>query len=96
MNNEELISFIDEYIRNSSIHAFQNLRLNTILKNLVTSGVTDSFDNLNAFKAAILANREDGKDYYMRARMLDTSYIYEYFPDTGTINWTASQQIETI
>ena len=34
MNNEELISFIETYVRNSPTDSFTNLRLNAILKNL--------------------------------------------------------------
>lgn len=96
MTPTESKAFINQWVRNSAVDAFTNLRLNTILLQLVTGGITDTFDNLAAFRQAILDNRAANQDWYMRARVLDTRFIYEYFPDTGTINWTASQQIETI
>lgn len=95
MTNDELNTFINRYF-GSAVDAFTNARMKTVLLRMVTGGITDSFDNYAAFRAAILANRVEGNDWYMRARMRDTSYIYEYFPDTGTINWTASQQTDTI
>lgn len=96
MTPDELESFANTWIRNSANDAFTNLRLNTVILNLIRSGVTDTFDNYASFRTAILNNRVAGHDWFMRARVNDTGYIYEYFPDTRSINWTASQFNEKI
>lgn len=96
MTQEQLISFIDTYIRNSAYEAFTNLRLNTALRSLATGGITNTYETYAEFESAILANREKGEDWYIRARINSTSFIYEYFPDTKEINWTASQKYKSI
>ena len=100
MTPTESKAFINQWIRNSAVDAFTNSRLNTILLQLVTGGITDTFDNLAAFRQAILDNRAANQDWYMRARMDDTDDIYEYWPPRGEypgrINQTASQLEETI
>lgn len=97
MTNTELDTFIDRWISNSAVGAFTNRRLNTVLKQLVTGGVTDTFDSIADFRQAITDRRAAGTDWFMRARMRDTSFIYEYFPPEevggqGVVNWTASQK----
>lgn len=95
MTPAELDAFIDRWM-NSAIDAFTNRRIITVLKNLSTSGITDTFATYDQFEERILANRAAGRDWYIRARVNATGYIYEYFPDTQEINWTASQKIKTI
>ena len=96
MSNAALETFIKTYVRNSAIDSFYANRMQTILLQLLMGGVTDTFDTYDQFEAAILTNREGNKDWYMRARVNATGFIYEYFPDTGEINWTASQKLKTI
>lgn len=93
----ELIAYIDEYVRNSAIDSFQNLRMNTILKQLVFTGYTDtSYANLNELKTAWRADKAAGINMYRRAKVQDTGYIYEYDPKDGYINWTASYRSEKL
>jgi len=102
MTKEELISFINTYVRNSAIDAFTNDRLNTILLGLAIGGVTDHFDTYAEFKTAIATGRTAGQDWYIKALIVNDertggkNFIYEYFPaPVNAINWTASQTIDS-
>jgi len=96
----QLTDDINQYVRNSAIDPFQNLRLNSILLRMVTSGITDTFNTYDDLKTTIAQNKADGKDLFMRAFVKDSSYgpnrIFEYIPSENIIMWTASQPVEVL
>ena len=100
MTNEELQIFINTWVRNSAVDAFTNLRLNTVLLQLVTGGITDTFDTYDDMKARIASNKADDRDWYMRAVVLTSpvgdNRIFEYLPALNQIFWTASQKYEQL
>lgn len=56
MTKQELISFIDAFVRNSANDSFTGLRLNTILKNVVAGGIADDYASGEEFEQAIADN----------------------------------------
>lgn len=56
MTNAELISFINQWVRNSAIDAFNDTRLNTVLLALVNGALTNNYATYEDFAAAITAS----------------------------------------
>lgn len=56
MTNAELISFINQWVRNSAIDAFNDTRLNTVLLALVNGALTNNYATYEDFAAAVTAS----------------------------------------
>lgn len=87
MTQDELIVFIDKWIRNSAVDAFTNMRLNTILKQLTTGSGVVVFDSYESFETLYTTFPDQ---QFVAIVTLDEKYgndgvEYKYIPGLGVM-----------